>query len=114
MDSYSGSKLRKFTSFRLGKENDGRQLETSIETDMEPCLEQRTTVETYVIEPTGHDVDQDRQACLGTLQLQETHGQSLISRFFATDSSGSNESCETNITCKMNQLAERVAKHYSA
>ena len=95
MDSYSGSESRKFISFRSGNENDSQPLQTSNETEMEPCLEQRTTEETFVVEPTGHHVDQDKQADQGTLQLQEYPWKSLISRFSATDSSGSNESCET-------------------
>ena len=49
----------------------------------------------------------------GAPQLQRSHSQSLISRFFAIDSSGSNESCGTYITCKMSQMEEAVANHFT-
>ena len=49
----------------------------------------------------------------GSSQQQASPNLSLISRFFATDSSASNESCGTYITCKMSQLADAAAKDFT-
>ena len=49
----------------------------------------------------------------GVAQLQQSPSQSLISRFFATDSSGSNESCGTYITYKMSQMEEAAARDFA-
>ena len=46
-------------------------------------------------------------------QLQQSPSPTLISRFLATDSSGSTESCGTYITCKMSQLEEAAAKDFA-
>ena len=65
--------------------------------------------ETPVIESTGLSVSPATEVDQDVARLQQSPGPSLISRFFATDGSGSNQSCETCITCKLNQLAEKVA-----
>ena len=49
----------------------------------------------------------------GTPQLQRCPSQSLVSRFFGKDSSGSNESCGTYITCKMIQMEEAAATDFA-
>ena len=50
----------------------------------------------------------------GSPQQQASPNQSLISRRFATDNSGSNESCGTYITCKMTQLDDAAAEEFTA
>ena len=49
----------------------------------------------------------------GSSQQQASPSLVLISSRFATDSSGSNESCGTYITCKMSQLEETAAKEFT-
>ena len=46
-------------------------------------------------------------------QLQQSPSPTLVSRFLATDSSASTESCGTYITCKMSQLEEAAAKDFA-
>ena len=67
------------------------------------------SIEAPVIESTGLSISPATSLGKEDVQPPQSPGPSLVSRFFATDSSGSNESCETCNTCKLNQLAERVA-----
>ena len=49
----------------------------------------------------------------GSSHHQASPNLSLISRLFATDSSGSKKSCGTYITCKMSPLEEAAAKEFT-
>ena len=109
MDSYSGSEPRNFISFHLGKENIGLPQQTSCEPESITNPEQLASNETPAVESTGLSISPATEVDQEVTQPQQSPGPSLVSRFFATDSSGSNESCETYITCKLNQLAEKVA-----
>ena len=110
MDSYSGSEPRKFIFFHLGEEINGQPRQTSTENETEPPSEHTgveadpglTTIDTPIAstqpgELTGQDESKSPSV-------------SLISRLFGSESSGSNESCGTYITCKMNQMKEAVAR----
>ena len=108
MDSYSGSEPRKFISFHLGKENIGQPQQTSCEPKSATNPVQLTSNEAPVIESTSLSISPVTTVDQEVAQPQQSPGPSLVSRFFATDSSGSNESCETHLTCKLNQLAEKV------
>ena len=70
-------------------------------------------METNVVTPSEQSVQQAESMDKGAAQLQQSPSQSLISRFFATDSSGSNESCGTYITCKMSQMEEAAARDFA-
>ena len=50
-----------------------------------------------VVQPSEQTETMDQESP----QPQPSPSQSLISKFFATDSSGSNENCGTYITCKI-------------
>ena len=115
MDSYSGSEPRNFISFHLGEENQDQPQQTLVENEtaapntLPEAIEspRRTTIEE--VHTSTEAVDQ------GSSQQQSSPSLSLMSRLFATDSSGSNESCGTCITCKMSQfntckLEEAAAK----
>ena len=95
--------------FHLGEENSGQPQQTSNDPESTPFLEQLATNDTPIIEPSSIDIRQANQGDQEAIQPHHSPGPSIISRFFATDSSGSNESCETYITWKWNQLTERVA-----
>ena len=109
MDSYSGSEPRKFISFHLGKKNIGQPQQTSCEHESITNPEQLASNETLAIESTGLSISPATEVDQEVAQPQQSPGPSLVSRIVATDSSGSNERCETYITCKLNQLAEMVA-----
>ena len=109
MDSYSGSEPRKFISFHLGKEIIGQPQQTSCDPESATNPEQLASNETPAIQSTGFSISPATDVDQEVAQPQQSPGPSLISRFFATQSSGSNESCETYITCKLNQLAVKVA-----
>ena len=109
MDSYSGSELRKFIYFHLGNKIIGQPQQTSCEPESITNAKQLASNETPATESTGLSISPATEVDQDVAQPQQSPGPSLVSRFFATDSSGSNESCETYITCKLNQLAQKVA-----
>ena len=113
MDSHSGSEPRKFLSFRLGKENKDQPQQTPVETEMSTVPEQSETGGAY--QPiTPNEMDDQREPMdEGFPQHQSSPNLSLVSRLFATDSSGSNGSCGTYITCKMSQLEEAAAEEFT-
>ena len=110
MDFYSGSEPHKFISFHLGEEINGQPRQTSTENETKPPSE-HTGVEA---DPGLTTIDTP----IASTQPEELTGQdkskspsvSLISRLFGSESSGSNESCGTYITCKMNRIEEAVAR----
>ena len=108
MDSYSGSKPRKFISFQLGEEKNGQPAQESGITEPEDNFVQAVPMETNLVTPSEQSVQQAESMDQGA--VQQSPSQSLISRFFATDNSGSNESCGTYITCKMSQMEEAAAR----
>ena len=113
MDSYSGSEPRKFISFHLGEEKNGQptQEPESVESTTE-SLQTSTerTEEVISADPLPQQaVPMDQR----TPQLQCSPNQSLVSRIFGTDSSGSNDGCGTYITCKMSQTEEAAAKDFA-
>ena len=109
MDSYSGSEPRKFISFHLGKENIGQPQQPSCEPESIANPEQSASNETPAIESTELSISPATEVDQEVTQPQQSPSPSLVFRFFATDSSGSNESCETYITCRLNQLAGKIA-----
>ena len=66
-----------------------------------------------LVTPSEQSVQQAESMDQGAVQLQQSPSESLISRFFATDSSGSNKSCGTYITCKMSQMEEAAARDFA-
>ena len=108
MDSYSGSEPRKFISFHLGKEDIGQPQQTSCDPEPIANPEQLASDETPAIESPRPSISSATEVDQEATQPQHSPGPSLVSRLFATDSSGSNESCETYITCKLNQLTEKI------
>ena len=113
VDSYSGSELRKFISFLLGEEKNGQPAQECGITESEDNSVQAVTMETNLVTPSEQSVQQAESMDQGAVQLLQSPSQSLISRFFATDSSGSNESCGTYITCKMSQMEESAAREFA-
>ena len=113
MDTYSGSEPRKFISFRLDKENNGQPQQTPTEMETTTVTEQ----EDANTAPQSDIPDQEKQAqepmVQETSQPQASPTVSVLSRFFGTESSGSNESRGTYITCKMSQLEEAAAKEFT-
>ena len=113
MDTYSESEPRKFISFRLDKENNGQPQQTSTELETTTVVEQLDANTA----PQSNTPDQEKQAqepmVQETSQPQASPTISVMSRLFGTESSGSNESCGTYITCKMSQLEEAAAKEFT-
>ena len=113
MDTYSGSEPRKFISFHLDKENNGQPQQTPTEIEVTTVAEQsdaNTAAQSAIPdqeEPAQEPMDQ------GTSQPQASPTVSLMTRLFGSESSGSNESCGTYITCKMSQLEEAAAKEFT-
>ena len=92
MDSYSGSEPRKFISFHLGKENIGQPQQTSCEPEPITSPKQLASNETLAIETPGLSISPATEVDQEVTQPQHSPVPSLVSRLFATDSSGSNES----------------------
>ena len=113
MDSYSGSEPRKFISFHLGEEKNGQPTQGPEVIEPEGSSTQANVTETQVATQGEQPEQQVVAMDQGAAQLQQSPSQSLISRFFGTDSSGSNESCGTYITCKMTQMEEAAAKDFA-
>ena len=113
MDSFSGSEPRKLISIRLGNENEDQPQQTLVEDETTTIPKQPEANETQRL--TTPDEMHTRQESMdqGSSQQQAFPNLSLISRLFATDSSGSNESYGTYITCKMSQLEEAAAKEFT-
>ena len=109
MDLYSGSEPRKFISFHLGKEDIGQPQQTSCDPEPITNPEQLASDETLAIESPRLSISPATELDQEATLPQHSPGPSLVSRLFATDSSGSNESCETYLTCKLNQLTEKIA-----
>ena len=113
MDTYSGSEPRNFISFRLDKENKGQPQQTPTEIETTTVAEQLDANTA----PQSDTPDRENQAQAPmdqeTIQPQASPTVSVMSRFFGTGSSGSNESCGTYITCKMSQLEEAAAKEFT-
>ena len=113
MDSYSGSQPRKFISFQLGEGKNGQPtqdlkvIDTEDNSDQTAAMETNPTVSEEQSELQAEPEDQRAE------QLQQSPSPTLVSRFLATDSSGSTESCGTYITCKMSQLEEAAAKDFA-
>ena len=113
MDSYSGSERRKFFSFHLGEEKNGQPAQEPEAMEPEGSSTQAIIMDTEVVSPTERSEQQAVAMDQGATQLQQSPSQSLISQFFGTDSSGSNESCGTYITCKMSQMEQAAAKDFA-
>ena len=113
MDIYSGREPRKFISFRLDKENNGQPQQTPTEIETTTISEQLDANTA----PQSDIPDQESQAQepmdQETSQPQVSPTVSVMSRLFGTESSGSNESCGTYITCKMSQIEEAAAKEFT-
>ena len=112
LDSYSGSETRKFISFQLGEEKNGQPAQESGINEPEENSVQAVAMETNLVTPSEQSVQQAESMDQGAAQLQHSPSQSLISRF-ATDSSGSNESCGNYITCKISQMEEAAARAFA-
>ena len=112
MDSYSGSQPRNFISFQLGERENGQPTQDPKVLESEDNSARPTPMETdptvSAAEPVLHVEPEDQRS----EQLQQSPSPSLVSRFLATDSSGSNESCGTYITCKMAQMEETAARDF--
>ena len=112
MDSYSGSQPRNFISFQLGERKNGQPTQDPKVIESEDNSARSTPMETdptvSAAEPVLHVEPEDQRS----EQLQQSPSPSLVSRFLATDSSGSNESCGTYITCKMAQMEEAAARDF--
>ena len=113
MDSYSGSQPRKFISFHLGEEKNGQPTQDLKVIDTEDNSDQTAAMETNPTVSEGQSELQVEPEDQRAEQLQQSPSPTLVSRFLATDSSGSLESCGTYITCKMSQLEEAAAKDFA-
>ena len=76
-------------------------------------LEQTEMGETNQLITSSEASEQAEPMDQGSPRPQASPNLSLITRLFATHSSGSNESCGTYITCKMSQLEEAAAKEFA-
>ena len=100
--------------FHLGEETNGQPRQIPIVSATEPRNEQPslevapglTTSERPMAQ--AQSVEQTRQ------KKPDSLSPTLFSRLFGSESSGSNESCGTYITCKMSQMEETVAREFSA
>ena len=113
MDSYSGSQPRKFSSFQLGEEKNGQPTQDLKVIETEDNSAQTAAMETNPIVSDEQSELQAEPEDQRAEQLQQSPSLTLISRFLATDSSGSTESCGTYIACKMSQLEEAAAKDFA-
>ena len=113
MDSYSGSQPRKLIFFQLGEEKNGQPTQDPKAIETEDNSDQTAAMETNPIVSDEQSVLQAEPEDQRAEQLQQSPSPTLISRFLATDSSGSTESCGTYITCKMSQLEEAAAEDFA-
>ena len=113
MDSYSGSEPRKFISFHFGKEKTAQPTREPESTEMTTNPVQSGVEEAHELIPAVPPTEQTETMDLESLRLNRSPSQSLISLFFATDSSGSNENCGIYNTCKTSQVEEAAAKYFT-
>ena len=113
MDSYSGCEPRKFIFVHLSDETTCQFTQTPTETGLVPPFDQLDSVvppqPTASSRTNGQTQEWDKRAH----ELHHSPNPSLISRYFGSDSSDSNESCGTYITCKMRQIEEVASMEFT-
>ena len=113
MDLYSGSEPSKYFSFHIGKEKNDQPTQEPVSVGVVANPIQTDVMEAEDFASIQQPVQQTERMDQGLPQLQRSPSQSLISRFCATDSSGSDGSCGTYITCKMSQTEKAAAKDFA-